>query len=71
MLKISGGAVVALLLAQGLAAQNQPNFSDLTRQFISVNAPVLELEHVRVIDGPGVPSPKIKPLSSKMARFDR
>jgi imidazolonepropionase-like amidohydrolase len=53
MHRFSGGAAAVLLLATGLAAQNRPAFSDVTRQFISVDAPVVALEHVRVIDGTG------------------
>src|SRR4029450_142461 len=48
-------AAVLFLLVSELAAQNRPSFSDLTRQFISVDAPVVALQHVRVIDGTGGP----------------
>src|SRR5262249_52730999 len=48
-------AAVFFLLASGLAAQNRPVFSDVTKQFISVDAPVVALQHVRVIDGTGGP----------------
>jgi imidazolonepropionase-like amidohydrolase len=49
---------VALLLATcfgatTLAAQETPRFSSEVRKFISVQAPVVALEHVRVIDGTG------------------
>src|SRR4051794_32780256 len=47
--------VVCLLLATGLAAQNRPVFSDITKQFVTVDAPVVALQHVRVIDGTGGP----------------
>src|SRR6266404_4959040 len=45
----------ALFLVGGAAAQQRPAFSDVTRQFISVDAPVVVLQHVRVIDGTGGP----------------
>ena len=48
-------AAVLFLLASQLAAQNRPAFSDVTREFISVDAPVVALQHVRVIDGTGGP----------------
>src|SRR5262245_6549517 len=48
-------AAFLLLLVSELAAQNRPVFSDLTRQFISVDAPAVALQHVRVIDGTGGP----------------
>jgi hypothetical protein len=48
-------AAVPFLLASQLAAQNRPAFSDVTREFISVDAPVVALQHVRVTDGTGGP----------------
>ncbi|TAN22777.1 MAG: amidohydrolase [Acidobacteria bacterium] len=42
--------LVMLLLSCGLAAQS---LSPVLRQFVSVDAPVVALEHVRVIDGTG------------------
>ncbi|MGH9452752.1 MAG: amidohydrolase family protein, partial [Terriglobia bacterium] len=43
-----------LLAATGLAQAN-PKLSPLTRQFVTVNAPVIALTHVGVIDGTGAP----------------
>jgi imidazolonepropionase-like amidohydrolase len=48
-------AALLSALAIGVAAQNRPAFSDITREFISVDAPVVALQHVRVIDGTGGP----------------
>jgi len=46
--------VITLLALFGLAAQAQtPQFSDVVRSFINVDAPVVVLTHVRVIDGTG------------------
>jgi imidazolonepropionase-like amidohydrolase len=36
-------------------AQASPDLSPLTRQFVTVDAPVIALTHVRVIDGTGAP----------------
>jgi imidazolonepropionase-like amidohydrolase len=49
-------ALALLLIASPLAAQQQqarPTFSQNTRRFISVDAPVVALTHVRVVDGTG------------------
>jgi imidazolonepropionase-like amidohydrolase len=50
----AGGAAL-LAFALGAAAQ-QPNFSLSTRSFITVDAPVVVLQNVRVIDGTGAPA---------------
>jgi enamidase len=45
-----------LLLAAGLlAAAQPPRFSNLVRSFIKIDAPVIALTNVRVIDGTGAP----------------
>ena len=48
---------VTLGLASVIAAvlSAQPQFSDAVRAFIKVNAPVVALVNVRVIDGTGAP----------------
>ena len=48
--------LLALLLAAGPALAQQPDFSDDVRQFISVDAPVIALRDVTVIDGTGAPA---------------
>src|SRR2546423_12873098 len=49
---------MALLCYLGLAsvAQEKPTFSPVTKSFISVDAPLVALTHVRVIDGTGSPA---------------
>jgi imidazolonepropionase-like amidohydrolase len=53
MRRAAGATITVLVLSAALAAQNRTALSDLTRQFVSVDAPVVALEHVRVIDGTG------------------
>ena len=48
-------AFLTALLAAGVAAQ-RPQFSNQVREFITVDAPVIALTHVRVIDGTGAPA---------------
>ena len=49
---------MALLCSLGLAsvAQEKPTFSPVTKSFVSVDAPLVALTHVRVIDGTGSPA---------------
>src|SRR5512141_2087803 len=44
---------VALVIASVLAAAQSRQYSDLVRGFIKVDAPVVVLTHVRIIDGTG------------------
>jgi imidazolonepropionase-like amidohydrolase len=46
---------IGVIFGAGLAAQ-RPQFSDQVRNFISVDAPVVALTHVRLIDGTGAPA---------------
>src|SRR5205814_5410885 len=51
-------AAAALVSSATVAAQQQqgtPTLSKLTRNFVSVDAPVVALTHVNVIDGTGAP----------------
>jgi imidazolonepropionase-like amidohydrolase len=48
-------ALALISISIGLAAQARPGLSDVTRQFITVDAPVVVLQHARVIDGTGGP----------------
>jgi hypothetical protein len=50
-------AICSLLLAHAgnLLAQGVPQLSETTRSFVTVDAPVVALKHVRVIDGSGNP----------------
>jgi enamidase len=46
---------IGVIFGAGLAAQ-RPQFSDQVRNFISVDAPVVALTNVRLIDGTGAPA---------------
>ena len=52
----SAAALLLLLAAAGAAAQSPPALSAEVRQYVSVDAPVVALTHVRVIDGTGAPA---------------
>jgi imidazolonepropionase-like amidohydrolase len=60
MMKINRGSVaralVAALAAVPLAAQQRPAISPAVRPFVAVDAPVVALTHVRVVDGTGAPA---------------
>lgn len=49
-------ALAALLAAVPLAAQDPPDSLPPVRDFVSVDAPVVALTHVRVVDGTGAPA---------------
>jgi imidazolonepropionase-like amidohydrolase len=49
------GALLAALSA-GVVAAQRPSYAGAVRDFISVDAPVVALTHVRVIDGTGAPA---------------
>jgi imidazolonepropionase-like amidohydrolase len=53
MRKILFGIILVGALAIGLEAQKKPALSPLTQSFVTVDSPVVALEHVRVIDGTG------------------
>lgn len=48
--------VPALLIAAPLAAQHRPALAPAARAFVSVDAPVVALTHVRLVDGTGAPA---------------
>src|SRR5688572_10072367 len=48
--------LLLLLGAAVLAAAQPPQFSDLVRSFIKIDAPVVALTNARVIDGTGSPA---------------
>ncbi|HKS29352.1 MAG TPA: amidohydrolase family protein [Pyrinomonadaceae bacterium] len=56
MRKLTISLLLILLLAGRSATQQAPQLSTETRQFISVDAPVVALTHARVIDGTGAPA---------------
>jgi len=45
--------LIALLLCSTLVAQQRPTLSNAVRAYVSVDAPLIALTHVRVIDGTG------------------
>jgi imidazolonepropionase-like amidohydrolase len=49
-------ATLALAIAAAALGSAQPQFSDTVRSFIKVDAPVVALTNVRVIDGTGAPA---------------
>ena len=53
MRKLFFGVVLLGICHVVAPAQERPSFSPATKSFISVDAPVVALEHVRVIDGTG------------------
>src|ERR1700730_923203 len=53
MRKIVCGMSLLCYLCLASVAQEKPTFSPLTKSFISVDAPLVVLTHVRVIDGTG------------------
>src|SRR5512138_1170893 len=51
------GAVAAVaMLASTLAAQERPPLAPNVARYVSVNAPVVALTHVRIVDGTGAPA---------------
>jgi imidazolonepropionase-like amidohydrolase len=48
--------LASLLAGSALAAQERPALGPEARRFVSVDAPVVALTHVRVIDGTGAPA---------------
>ena len=49
-------ACVTLLLPAGLAAQSASSLSAEVREFVQVDAPVVALTHVQVVDGTDAPA---------------
>ena len=56
MRKIVRGMALLCYLGLSSVAQEKPTFSPVTKSFISVDAPLVALTHVRVIDGTGSPA---------------
>jgi imidazolonepropionase-like amidohydrolase len=56
MHRILSGVLLLSALGTALAAQEKPTHSAVTKSFVTVDAPVTALVHVRVIDGTGSPA---------------
>jgi imidazolonepropionase-like amidohydrolase len=56
MRQLSTAILLAASLAAALPAQESTALSPVTRSFVAIDAPVIALEHVRVIDGTGAPA---------------
>jgi imidazolonepropionase-like amidohydrolase len=56
MRKVGASCFLVLLLLVETFSQNTTQLSPETRQFVSVDAPVIALTHARVIDGTGAPA---------------
>lgn len=48
--------LLGMALAAVTAARQQPNPAAITQSFVKISAPVVMLEHVRIIDGTGAPA---------------
>lgn len=56
MRRISLAALLIGTVAAAVVSQERPALSSVTKSFVTVDAPVTALVHVRVIDGTGAPS---------------
>ena len=53
--RLLGTAALAVAMQFSAAGQSRPTLSNAVRAYVSVDAPVVALTHVRVIDGTGAP----------------
>ena len=58
MRRLSIAILLAASLAGTLSAQEKPALSPITRAYVAIDAKVIALQHVRVIDGTGAPAPE-------------
>lgn len=63
-------ALVALLAAVPLAAQVRRATTPAVRPFVSVDAPVVALTHVRLVDGTGAPARENQTVVVRGARIE-
>src|SRR5215470_8729287 len=56
MRKLSLLGFLLALVFFGVRAQEKPPFSPVTKSFITVDSPIVALDHVRIIDGTGAPA---------------
>ena len=66
---LSGAVVAATLWASALSAQARPLGPNVAR-YVSVNAPVVALTHVRVVDGTGAPAREDQTIVIRGDRID-
>ncbi|HEU4560881.1 MAG TPA: amidohydrolase family protein [Longimicrobium sp.] len=55
-IRLCASLVTILALATAAAAQPRPQLADSVRRFVAVDAPVVALTHVRLVDGTGAPA---------------
>ena len=58
MRRLSIAILLAASLAGALLAQEKSALSPITRAYVAIDAKVIALQHVRVIDGTGAPAPE-------------
>jgi imidazolonepropionase-like amidohydrolase len=63
-------ALLALLLAVPAFAQSRPAVTPAVRPFVAVDAPVVALTHVRVVDGTGAPARDDQTIIVRGGRID-
>ena len=56
MRQLSAAILLVASLTAGLSAQERSALSSVTKSFVAIDAPVIALQHVRVIDGTGAPA---------------
>ena len=61
--------VLFLLLVAGCSLAPAQTLSPEVKQFVTVDAPVIALEHVRVIDGTGAPAREDQTIVLASGRF--
>src|SRR5687767_7911467 len=54
--RFRSAALAAVLATAPLVAQQRPEITPGIRPFVAVDAPVVALRHVRVVDGTGAPA---------------
>src|SRR5262249_36461676 len=49
-------ALILLVVAIAARSQSSQHFGPVTKSFIAIEAPIIALQHVRIIDGTGAPA---------------
>ncbi|PYR76369.1 MAG: amidohydrolase, partial [Acidobacteria bacterium] len=63
--------IVAIALSVAVLSAQAPQFGDAVKSFIKLNAPVIALTHVRVIDGTGAPARDDQTIVIRKGLIDR